>query len=182
MGLAVTMGLIRAWGGMIHVSSEVDTGSCFRVFFRLAGDAIPRQADLEREQETTMSKGTVLLVDDNPTSCEIVQAVLEHLGFIVFVAIGGHEAVTLFQKHHNSIDCLLTDLSMPGMDGWETIAALRKIKPNLPAILTSGYDEAYAMKGDHKELPQAFLHKPYQKDELKNELNRVLRDTARRST
>lgn len=129
-----------------------------------------------------MSKKSVLLVDDNPVACEIVQAVLEHLGFTVFVAIGGREAITLYQKHQSSIDCVLTDLSMPDMDGWETIAALRKINPDLPAILTSGYDEAHVMQGEHKELPQAFLHKPYRKDELKNELYRILRDTDNGST
>ena len=105
---------------------------------------------------------------------------MKHLGFTVFIATSGYEAVALFQKHHNSIDCLLTDLSMPDMDGWETLTALRKIKPDLPAILSSGYDEAHVMKGDHKELPQAFLHKPYTKDNLKNVLNRVLGDATRR--
>ena len=135
--------------------------------------------DERLEQETFKAKRTVLLVDDNPVFCEVMEALLESLGFTVFVAVGGNEAITLFQKHHNSIDCLLTDLSLPDMNGWETLAAIRKIRPDLPAILTSGYDEAHAMKGDHKDLPQAFLHKPYTRDDLKNVLNRLLSDTTR---
>jgi CheY-like chemotaxis protein len=55
---------------------------------------------------------------------------------------------------------------MPRMNGWETLAALRKLAPDIPVILTSGYDEARVMQGDHPELPQAFLHKPYQMRDL----------------
>ena len=130
------------------------------------------------KQEIFTVKKTVLLVDDDPLFCTVTEAVLEHLGFTVFVAVGGNEAIALFQKHHNSIDCLLTDLSMPDMNGWETLAALRKIKPDLPVILSSGYDETHAMEGDYRELPQAFLQKPYTRDGLKSLLNRVIVDAT----
>ncbi len=133
------------------------------------------------KQETIKVKGTVLLVDDDPLFCEVTEAMLEHLGFTVFVAAGGNEAVALFQKHHNSIDSLLIDFSMSDMNGWETIAALRKIKIDLPAILCSGFDEARVMKNDYKEQPQViFLHKPFTMDGLKNLLNRVLVDATNR--
>jgi PAS domain S-box-containing protein len=181
LGLAVAMSLVRAWDGIIHVKSEAQKGSCFRVFLPLAQAESHWQADLQADGEALKAEGTVvLLVDDDPVLCDVMEALLNHLGFSVFVAATGYDALTLFQKHHSSIDCLLTDLSMPGMDGWETLEALRKIKPNLLAILCSGYDEARAMKGDHKELPQAFLHKPYTKDDLNNVLNRVLGDSTRK--
>jgi two-component system cell cycle sensor histidine kinase/response regulator CckA len=108
--------------------------------------------------------------------CLVTEAILNQLGFSVLVTSGGNEAVDLFQKHQDSIDCLLTDLSMPDMDGWETLGALREIKPNLPVILSSGYDEAHVMDGDHDELPQAFLHKPYKRNDLRNALLQVLED------
>lgn len=120
----------------------------------------------------------MLLVDDDPILCDVMGSVLENLGFTAFIAKSGNKAVALFKEHQDSIVCLLTDLSMPEMDGWETLAALRKIRPDLPAILSSGYDEAHAMDGDYIELPQAFLHKPYTKDDLKNTLNQVLADAA----
>jgi two-component system, cell cycle sensor histidine kinase and response regulator CckA len=179
LGLAVAKSLVRAWGGIIHVESEAEKGSCFRVFLPFNGVETPRQADLLADEKNFKAEGTVLLVDDDPVICDVMEAVLNHLGFTVFVAKTGSEALDLFQIHHSSIDCLLTDLSMPDMDGWETLEALRKIKPSLPAILSSGYDEAHAMKGDHKELPQAFLHKPYTKNDLQNVLSRVLGDATR---
>lgn len=179
LGLAVAMSLVRAWSGMIHVNSEVNGGSCFRVFLPLAEDVLPPQPARMTKQEIFKAEGTVLLVDDDASLRMVVEAVLKNLGCTVFVAKNGSEAVTLFHEHQDSIDCLLTDLSMPDMDGWETLAALRKIKPDLPAILSSGYDESRVMNCDYKELPQAFLHKPYTKDDLKKILNRLLGDAAR---
>lgn len=63
---------------------------------------------------------------------------------------------------------------MPRMNGWETLTALRQIRPNIPVILTSGYDEAQAIAGDHPELPQVFLHKPYKVATLKEALLKAM--------
>ena len=62
---------------------------------------------------------------------------------------------------------------MPGMDGWETIAALRQIDPKIPIILSSGYDDAEVMGGGQFERPQVFLHKPYTMAHLKTALAAV---------
>ena len=67
-----------------------------------------------------------------------------------------------------------SNLSMPRMNGWETLAALRKLAPDLPVILSSGYNEAQAMADQHSELPQAFLGKPYQLQELRDTVARIL--------
>jgi two-component system cell cycle sensor histidine kinase/response regulator CckA len=174
LGLAVAMGLIRSWGGMINVDSVVGEGSCFCVLIPLLEDMVPLQTGVLPEHKNLKKGGTILLVDDDMVLCEVIETVLESLGFSVFVASGGNEAVALFQKHQDSIECLLTDLSMPGMDGWETLAAIRRIKPQLPAILSSGYDETKAMGGEHDEQPQAFLHKPYKRSDLKIVLAQVL--------
>jgi len=177
LSLAVAKSLIRTWGGTIKVNSEAHIGSCFKVLLPPTKTGASRQTETTLiEQKTFKAEGTVLLVDDDPELCNVGKGLLKHLGFAVFVATSGHEAFALFQKHHNNIDCLLTDLSMRDMDGWETLAALRKIKPELAVILSSGYDEAHAMKGDHQERPQAFLRKPYTKDNLKQVLNQVLGD------
>ena len=83
----------------------------------------------------------------------------------------------MFRQHRDEIRCVLCDLTMPRMDGWETLAALRKLAPDIPVILASGYDEAQVMAGDHPERPQAFLGKPYQMVQLKAALSRTaLRD------
>ncbi len=121
----------------------------------------------------------MLLVDDDNVVRKLAESALKHIGFTVLAAAGGDEAVVLFKKHQDNITCLFTDLSMPGMDGWGVLAALRKIRPNLPAILSSGYDENQAMAGDHAEHPQAFLHKPYTIANLKEVMRQVLSNTPK---
>ena len=85
----------------------------------------------------------------------------------------GVEAVEVFRQHLDEIRCVLSDLTMPRMDGWETLAALRKLSPDIPVILSSGYDEAQVMAGEHPERPNAFLGKPYQLKELSDTIRRA---------
>ena len=99
---------------------------------------------------------------------------LRHLGFAVLEAGDGAKAVEMFGRHKDEIRCVLCDLTMPRMDGWATLAALRQLAPDLPAILASGYDETHVMAGDHPEWPQAFLRKPYQREALSDALRHVL--------
>jgi CheY-like chemotaxis protein len=99
---------------------------------------------------------------------------LTRLGYTVLEAKDGVEAVEIFQQHQDEIRCVLSDLMMPGMDGWETLTALRKLSPDIPVILSSGYDETQVMAGEHPERPNAFLGKPYQLKGLGETINRVL--------
>ncbi len=71
----------------------------------------------------------------------------------------------IFAQHSDDICCVLSELTMPRMDGWDTLSALRKITPEIPVILSSGFDEALAMAGEHPELP-----KPTKPEELKQPL------------
>jgi CheY-like chemotaxis protein len=102
------------------------------------------------------------------------QSALTSLGFAVLVAGDGVEAVEVFRQHKDEVRCVVCDVTMPRMDGWETLAALRKLAPGLPVVLASGYDKAHVMAGDHPELPEAFLSKPYRLDELRDTVRRAL--------
>ncbi len=174
LGLAVATGLAKAWSGMIGVESTVGKGSVFRVYFPLVIDSVPRPAEQLAEPWEFKTARTVLVVDDDYIVRSLTVTVLERLGLSVHAAAGGKEAVALFRRHRGKIDCLITDLCMPDMDGWETLSAVRKIQADLPVILCSGYDEARAMSGYHAERIQAFLHKPYSLDDLREVLGRVL--------
>jgi len=110
----------------------------------------------------------VLVADDNPVIRALAQAQLEELGYRVMEAGDGVAAVDAFRAGKESIRLVLLDLAMPRMDGWETLAALRRLRPDIPVVIASGYDEAEAMQGLHMtERPQAFLHKPYRIVDLK---------------
>jgi two-component system, cell cycle sensor histidine kinase and response regulator CckA len=116
----------------------------------------------------------VLVVEDEPAVRATVSLALKRFGYTVLAAKDGVEAVEVFRQRLGEIRCVLCDLTMPRMNGWETLAALRKLSPGIPVILSSGYSEAQVMEGHHPDLPQAFLNKPYQFAALAAAITRVL--------
>ena len=120
------------------------------------------------------SGGSVLLVEDETTVREMTSAMLRHMGLTVLEARDGIEAIEVFRQHQGKIRCVLCDLTMPRMNGWETITALHELSPGMPVILASGYDKASVMSGDHAEWPQVFLGKPYGLADLRDAIQQVL--------
>jgi CheY-like chemotaxis protein len=80
----------------------------------------------------------VLVVDDHQSVLDAVQMVLEHRGYQVLLALGGAEAVRLYQSHRGEVLTVVTDMMMPGMDGYATIRALRELDPKLRFVGISG--------------------------------------------
>jgi two-component system, cell cycle sensor histidine kinase and response regulator CckA len=172
LGLPVVLGLVRAHEGAVMVESEPGQGSTFQVFWPLLTHQEPAY---HREAEPVASLPTggrrlVLLVEDEPLLRDLARQMLERLGYEVSTAADGAEAVEVFRREYKEISCVLLDLTMPRMDGWETLSALRALQPDIPVVLTSGYDEVRLMEDLHRERPQAFLHKPYRMKDLKEAL------------
>jgi CheY-like chemotaxis protein len=174
MGLAVVLGLVRTLQGAITVASKPGQGSVFQVFLPLVAEAIPAPREPALPPPKAAGSGTVLLAEDDAVLREVVALALQRLGYTVIVAEDGVEAVAKFQRHQAEIRCVLTDLTMPRMDGWETLSAIRQLAPALPVILASGYSEDEVRTGNHPELPQAFLRKPYPIRQLGEVLARVM--------
>ncbi len=173
LGLATVLGLVRTHQGCITVESTLGRGSTFKVYFPMAGEAlVPPPPPTERVE--AREGGAVMVVEDEDNVRQIAASMLKRLGFAVVEAADGAEAVALFHQHQAQIRCVICDLTMPVMDGWQTIAALRALRPGLPVVLASGYDKAQVMGGDHTELPQEFLGKPFQLTELKAAVHRAL--------
>ena len=187
LGLSVVLGIVKAHDGAVTVESEPGRGSTFRVFLPVSGEEVLRQPNKGDYGDTllqgvpiipssikTEGSGTVLLVEDEEMVRDVAAAMLKRLGFSVLEAKDGVEAVEVFRQQQHEIRCVLCDLTMPRMDGWETLAALRKLAPGIPVILTSGYDQARVMAGDHPEWPQVFLGKPYQSTGLRDAIRQAL--------
>jgi len=174
LGLPVVLGIVRAHRGAVTVETKLGRGSTFRVFLPVSKEEVVSRPDGEPISPEIAWGGTVLLVEDELMVRKVGEGVLTSLGFTVLLAEDGVEAVEVFRQHKDEVRCVICDLTMPRMDGWETLTALRKLAPGLPVVLTSGYDKAHVMAGDHPERPEAFLSKPYQVHEFRDAIRRAL--------
>ena len=176
LGLSVVLGVVQAHGGAVTVESRTGQGSTFRVYLPVYAEGLPALPEPAPHAPELQAEGTVLLVDDDASLLESTGAVLEMLGFGLLTARDGVEAVEVFRQHRDRIRCVITDLTMPRMDGWETLAALRRLDPALPVVLASGYDREQIMAEAHADRPSAFLGKPFNLRGLREALGQALSD------
>ena len=171
IGLSVVLGIVKAHGGCISVESTPDKGSTFKVFLPLTSEAPPVEKTSKKDRVGTEGKGrTVLVADDQSMVLETIEAILKSQGFEVLIAKDGAEALEVFSEKQTEIELIISDLTMPRMNGWETLQAVRKLQPDIPFILTSGHNKAMAMDTGQNEQPDAFLQKPFDINAVKKAL------------
>ncbi len=181
LGLPLVLGLVRAHGGCITADSAPGRGSVFRVYFPLCAASAPApEPDETPTEKAGIAGGAALLVEDQEQVRKLATAMLRRLGFDVIAAENGTEAVKIFNKAPEKFRLAISDLSMPVMSGWETMAALREIRPDIPVILVSGYDKDRAMAAPGADPPQAFLQKPFEIKALQETIARVLGDITKK--
>jgi two-component system, cell cycle sensor histidine kinase and response regulator CckA len=152
LGLAAATGIIRSHNGALIVESRKGAGSTFRVLLPALAYGVK---ETERTLDTIMNesrenKGRILIADDEKTILAIARQILEKAGFEAATAADGAEAVRMFSRAPASFDCVLLDLTMPNMSGIEVLEKIHALRPDIPVILSSGYN-APDENGDLKE-------------------------------
>jgi CheY-like chemotaxis protein len=117
---------------------------------------------------------TILLVDDEAMVRSAAKAVLERSGYSVLLAENGHEAVQMFERIAGDVALVILDLTMPVMGGEQAFDLLRRIRPDLRILLSSGYGERDATQHFRGKRLSGFIHKPYSTAQLLEEVKSVL--------
>ncbi|MGA2740580.1 MAG: PAS domain S-box protein [Bryobacteraceae bacterium] len=178
LGLAAVIGVVRAHRGALKVSSEPGLGSTFRLLFPGTDKTGDLPAEQPAEFRARHGRGTILVVDDESGMRSLAGAILESSGFRVLTACDGGDAIRVFERHAGDVAAIVLDLTMPVMNGEEAAVELRRIRVDVPIILSSGYSEhEVAARFAGKGLA-GFLKKPYEPAELTEALQRVLEPRA----
>jgi len=180
LGLSAVLGIIRGHKGGIDVQSEPGKGTTVRLVFP-AADGAPAA------EKATPSRGrvggTILVIDDEGIVREMIGEMLAPEGLTVLTAGSGAAGLALYEERRAEVTLVLLDFSMPEMGGEETFKELRKINPDLPVVLSSGFGKEEATRRFEglglsgfiqKPYTRGFIQKPYTRDALLAEIRHLL--------
>ncbi len=174
LGLASAYGIVNNHGGMIHVYSEKGHGSTFNIYLP-AVDARAEPILLHDEKEVKHGEEeAILLVDDETIILDVGEDMLKTLGYKVFLASGGSEAIEIYKENKDKIEMVILDMVMPGMGGGETYKVLKSINPDIKVMLSSGYN----IRGEAAEIMKQgindFIQKPFTMTKLSHKIRNIL--------
>jgi PAS domain S-box-containing protein len=172
LGLASAYGIIKNHGGMITVYSEVGHGTTFNIYLPLSD----QEAQQGKTEEAELIKGNerVLLIDDETMILDVGAAMLKKLNYRVISASSGEEAIELIRQADSPIDLIILDLIMPGMDGSEAFDRIRKLAPEVPVMIASGYAMDGKAAGIMDKGANGFIQKPFTILELSRKVRDVI--------
>jgi len=176
LGLAAVLGIVRGHRGALMVVSQPNAGTTFRVLFPLRQVA---EAQEQVEPETAdgwQGSGVVLVADAEVVVRNVARRMLEALGFEVQLVENGREAVRQFEEQPDRFVAALLELTMPELDGREVFEALRRLRPDLPVLFSSGYREDDIEIGIDRDRRVGFVGKPYHPDTLRQKLRQILEE------
>ncbi|MEI6305590.1 MAG: ATP-binding protein, partial [Deltaproteobacteria bacterium] len=176
LGMSAVLGIIKSHGGALQLHSQLGQGTTFKVYLPvpLTDSAGNENTSASLSSAPWKGSGTILLVEDEDQVRLIAKALLKNIGFYVLEAVNGKEALELYQKNATDITLVMTDMGMPIMDGYELFSELKKLNPELPIIVSSGYGDAEVNSRIDIDNIAGLISKPYRSDQLREVLKRTL--------
>ena len=165
LGLAMVYGTVRDHGGIVTVESRLGRGTVFHLY-------LPEQAEPVEEErpaapeENVPGQGTILLADDESVIRDMASEMLRRMGYEIILAENGEEAVDIYRRNHSEIDLVILDMMMPKMNGREAFAAMRGVRPDVRAIISSGFSFGTEEQDLLNEGFMCLVQKPYRLAQL----------------
>ena len=172
LGLSVVHGIINDHGGAIDAHSRPGKGSCFTVY-------LPQILETEKTEsvkdvEFLKGQGRILLVDDEQQIIDYEVQALEKAGYVTYATTSSREALSIFNKHAQTLDLVITDMAMPEMTGLQLFQEIRKIHQDIPVLLCTGYSEHVTADSSKNIGIDGYLAKPFTAEQLAGEVYRLL--------
>jgi signal transduction histidine kinase/CheY-like chemotaxis protein len=139
LGMAVVYGIIKQHEGYINIYSEPGIGTTFKIYLPLISSEERVKATAPREEILARGTETILLVEDDKSTRELISSVLKQQGYAVIEAVDGAVAVMKFMENRETIDLIISDLIMPKLNGKEAYDEMKVWHPELKVIFMSGY-------------------------------------------
>jgi len=157
LGLAAVLGIVSAHRGVIRVAQVLIPPSARRI----------ESVHEARQPAAAPSEGgRILVIDDESAVLELTREFLERSGFEVLTAPSGREGVEIFRAHNGEVDAVVLDVVMPEESAEGTFLEIRRICPDVPVVLISGYDKVNALEGFAADGISSFLRKPFEPEDL----------------
>ncbi len=172
LGLASVYGIIKNHDGGIDFTSTTGQGTTFYIYLPASDAPVRKTASIVADLATGTE--TILLVDDEKVIVQVNKPMLEKLGYKVLAAQGGREAITVFDKHHATIDMVVLDMIMPDLSGGAVFDHLKAVKPDVKVLLSTGY----SISGQAEEILArgctGFIQKPFDIKMLSEKIREIL--------
>jgi PAS domain S-box-containing protein len=165
MGLATVFGILRMSEGWIDVKSSPGRGSSFSLYFPLEQDDSAVEAAPAPVAGVPRGHETILMVEDDPAVRNFGRRCLTDLGYTVLEAVNGADALALAAAYSGSIDLLVSDVMLPGLQGPEISRRLQALRPGTRTLFCSGFPGGLA-ETDDNIAAGAYLSKPYTRESL----------------
>jgi PAS domain S-box-containing protein len=175
LGLSTVYGIVRQHAGSIHVYSEINHGTVFKIFLprlKHEDESVEEYASMTVEVEH--GSETIVLAEDDQIVRTIVCEMLKSLGYQVLTAENPDICFRIASEHQDEIDLLLTDVIMPGMNGIDLFKKLLQSRPGLKVIFMSGYTSDVVVHHGVLEQGLNFIKKPFSLNDLSGKIRQVL--------
>lgn len=174
LGLATVYGIVQQNLGGINVVSAPGRGTTFNVYLPIAGDPMGNNGQEVAPQSTPRGSGTILVVEDDVQVLDMVGVMLERLGYAVLLAASPEQGILLAREHAHTIDLVITDVIMPGMNGREFTEKLQTFLPGLKYLYMSGYTADIISRHGVLNEGVQFIQKPISQKGLAEKIRALL--------